>query len=394
MNNKSNLKNMGLYIHIPFCKKKCEYCDFKSYSGKEDLVQEYIKWLEYEIEQIGKSNKQDYEENKDSLINLNTIYIGGGTPSVIDSKYIENILKTIKTYYNISDNVETTIEINPGTVNKEKLEKYLRSGINRLSIGLQSTSDRLLKGIGRIHTYDDFLNAYTLARKIGFKNINVDLMLALPDQSLNDLEESIDKVINLNPEHISVYSLIIEEGTPFFEKYKENKLNIPDDELERKMYWFVNKKLEKAGYIHYEISNFAKPNFYSKHNLACWNQEEYIGVGVAAHSYTNNVRYSNIDSIEEYIHNYKFGNETNNFVFHEKQNRLSKMNEYMMLGLRKINGAKVSDFKSKFGENPIFFFKEKLNKLVEEELLEVDGDYIRLTNKGIDLANLVWEEFV
>lgn len=389
-----NTKNVGLYIHIPFCKQKCQYCDFKSYTGKEKLIDTYIKWLEFELKGVGEGNRLDYENNLDDLAVVKSIYIGGGTPSFIDGKYIEEILSIANEYYTVDDNAEITIEVNPGTIDKDKFETYLRSGINRISIGLQSTHDRLLKELGRIHTYEDFLNTYNLARSGGFKNINVDLMLGLPNQSLQDLEESLKEIIKLNPEHISVYSLIIEEGTLFYKKLEMNEIVLPDDELERKMYWGTKKKLENAGYVHYEISNFAKPGFESKHNLSCWNQEEYIGIGVAAHSYTNDVRYSNIDSVEEYIKNYEEDNETDNFVFHEKQTKISKMKEFMMLGLRKIQGIYIQDFKNKFGENPIYLYRKELEKLVNEELLEIDGDIIKLTNKGIDLANLVWEEFV
>lgn len=389
-----NTKNVGLYIHIPFCKQKCQYCDFKSYAGKEKFIDTYIRWLEFELKGVGEGNRLDYENNLDDLAVVKSIYIGGGTPSFIDGKYIEEILSIANEYYTVDDNAEITIEVNPGTIDKDKFETYLRSGINRISIGLQSTYDRLLKELGRIHTYEDFLNTYNLARSVGFKNINVDLMLGLPNQSLQDLEESLKEIIKLNPEHISVYSLIIEEGTLFYKKLEMNEIVLPDDELERKMYWGTKKKLENAGYVHYEISNFAKPGFESKHNLSCWNQEEYIGIGVAAHSYTNDVRYSNIDSIEEYIKNYEEDNETDNFVFHEKQTKISKMKEFMMLGLRKIQGIRIQDFKNKFGENPIYLYRKELEKLVNEELLEIDGDIIKLTNKGIDLANLVWEEFV
>lgn len=389
-----NTKNVGLYIHIPFCKKKCEYCDFKSYANKESLIDDYMKWVNYEIKEIGEGNKLDYEGKLDDLVKIKTIYIGGGTPSIIDSKYIVQILETVKNSFFIDSDAEITIEVNPGTIDEKKLEDYKKSGINRLSIGLQSTNNRILKEIGRIHTYNEFLDTYNMARKIGFNNINVDLMLGLPNQTIKDLNDSLDKVIELKPEHISVYSLIIEEGTPFFEKLNENKITLPEDNIEREMYWLTKTKLEKAGYKHYEISNFAKSGFESKHNLSYWNQEEYIGVGVAAHSYTNNVRYSNIDSIEEYIDNFKEKREYDNLVFHEKQNRESKMQEFMMLGLRKIDGIHIQDFKLKFGENPIFIFRKELEKLVNEELIEIDGDIIKLTNRGLDLANLVWEEFV
>lgn len=389
-----NTKNIGIYIHIPFCKKKCEYCDFKSYAGKEKLIDDYIKCLKYELKEVGNGNKLDYENNLDKLAIIKTIYIGGGTPSLIDSRYINEILEIVKQNYTLDDDLEITIEVNPGTVNEEKLEQYKKSGINRLSIGLQSTHDRLLKKIGRIHSYDDFFNTFKLARKVGFQNINVDLMLGLPEQSIEDLKLSIEEIIKLNPEHISVYSLIIEEGTPFYKKLEANELELPKDEVERKMYWSVKKELEKSGYTHYEISNFAKKGYESKHNLACWNQEEYIGFGIAAHSYTNNVRYSNIDDIEQYIKNFETNKEIDNFVFHEKQNKESKMKEFMMLGLRKINGISIQEFKNRFALNPIFVYRKELEKLVDEQLIEIDGNIIKLTNKGLDLANLVWEEFV
>ena len=389
-----NTKNVGLYIHIPFCKQKCQYCDFNSYAGKENLIETYMKWVEFELKGVGEGNRVDYENNLDDLIVVKSIYIGGGTPSFIDSKYIEKIMEIVKECYTIDINAEITIEVNPGTVSQKKLETYLNSGINRISIGLQSTHNEILSKLGRVHSYEEFLYTYNLARKVGLKNINVDLMLGLPNQSLNDLQESITEVVNLEPEHISVYSLIIENGTPFCEKLEKQEIALPSDELERAMYWETKRKLEKAGYTHYEISNFAKPGFESKHNLSCWNQEEYIGIGASAHSYTNNVRYSNIDSIEDYIRNYENGNEIDNFVFHEKQNKESKMKEFMMLGLRKIQGIHIQDFKNKFGENPIYLYKKELEKLVNEELLEIDGDVIKLTDKGIDLANLVWEEFV
>ena len=390
-----NKKNIGIYIHIPFCKKKCEYCDFKSYVGKENLIDRYIKWVNHELKEVGEGNKIDYENNIDDLIIVKTIYIGGGTPSILPPKYISDILRTVKENYTIdNENLEVTIEVNPGTVDEEKLMEYKKCGVNRLSIGLQATQNRVLNVLGRIHTYNDFLVTYNSARKIGFDNINVDLMLGIPGQSLEDVQESVEKIIKLSPEHISTYPLIIEEGTPFYKKLEKNEINLPGEEIERKMYWLVKRKLEDAGYVHYEISNFAKRGYESKHNLACWNQEEYVGVGAAAHSYTNNVRYSNICEIEEYINNYENDMETNNFEFHEKQTKDSKMKEFMMLGLRKINGIKIQDFKNKFGENPIYLYRKELDKLVNENLLEIDGDVIKLTEKGLDWANLVWEEFV
>ncbi len=395
MEEKVSVKNIGIYVHIPFCKKKCEYCDFKSYVGKENLIDKYVKWVNYELKGIGEGNKLDYENNLDDLALVKTIYIGGGTPSILPAKCISNILDNIRESFTIdNENLEITIEVNPGTVDEGKLAEYKKCGINRLSIGLQVTQDRLLNVIGRIHTYKDFLNTYNSARRVGFNNINVDLMIGIPTQTLEDVGESIAEIIKLSPEHVSTYSLIIEEGTPFYDKLANNEISLPNENIERQMYWLVKEKLEEAGYMHYEISNFAKKGYESKHNLACWNQEEYIGVGAAAHSYTNNVRYSNVCDIEEYINNYENNREADNFIFHEKQTKNSKMKEFMLLGLRKIDGIKIQDFKNKFGENPIYLFRKELEKLVNENLLEIDGDSIRLTNKGLDLANLVWEEFV
>lgn len=389
-----NSKNIGLYVHIPFCRQKCRYCDFKSYTGKEGLIDEYIKWVKYELTEVGEGNKLDYEKGLDKLAIVSTIYIGGGTPSFIDSKYIVEIVNTIKEHYTLENNLEITIEANPGTVTENKLQDYINCGINRISIGLQSSNEKILKQLGRIHTYEEFKEAYRLARKVGFRNINVDLMLGLPNQTIEDLGETLDKIIEHNPEHISVYSLIVEEGTPLYRDIEKHTLVLPDDDIERKMYWNVKEKLEQNGYVHYEVSNFAKPNFESKHNMNCWEQEEYIGIGAAAHSYTNNVRYSNVDTIEEYIKNYEEENEVDNLIFHEKQNKISKMKEYMILGLRKINGVEIQKFKCKFGENPIYLYRKELEKLDNGKLVEIDGDNIKLTEKGLDFANVVWEEFV
>ena len=266
-------KNIGIYVHIPFCKKKCEYCDFKSYTGKESLIEQYIKWVKYELQEVGEGNRKDYEEGRDDLVIVKSIYIGGGTPAIIPAKYISEILETIKKYFvlagmdnleksnkennnvrttediaNKTGSIEITIEVNPGTVDEEKLKEYKRCGINRLSIGLQSTQDKILKTLGRIHLYSDFLNTYNTARKIGFENINVDLMLGIPNQTIEDVEESINNIIKLSPEHISTYSLIIEEGTPFYNKLEANEITLPSDEIERKMYWLVKTKLEEAGF--------------------------------------------------------------------------------------------------------------------------------------------------
>lgn len=368
-----NKKEIGIYIHIPFCKQKCYYCDFVSFANCTN-IKEYINQLKKEI-----------KETNLSQYNISTIYIGGGTPSCIDSTYIVEILEIL----NKEVAKEITIEINPGTVTKEKLQDYYNSGINRLSIGLQSTNDELLKKIGRIHNFDTFMQTYKMARNIGFKNINIDLMIGLPTQTITDVQDSLKKVIDLSPEHISVYSLIIEEGTKLENMISKGILTIPTEETERNMYWKVKETLEQSGYNHYEISNFAKINYQSKHNLDCWHQMEYIGFGLAAHSYINNIRYSNTDNFKKYLENIE-----QNRIIQEVQNLESKRKEYMLLGLRTLEGINIQKFKNKFIDNPIYLYSKELNKLVKDKLIEVDDNYIKLTNRGIDLANLVWEEFV
>ena len=379
-----NKKELGIYVHIPFCKQKCYYCDFISYPNLCNEIPQYIESLIKEIDEFDFTN-----------YHVTTIYLGGGTPSYIDSKYIKQILTKIKekTKYEIA---EITIEANPGTVTETKLKDYREAGINRISIGLQSTKNQLLKQIGRIHTYEEFLDAYNLAKKVGFENINVDLMLGLPNQTIKDLKESLIKVIDLNPNHISIYSLIVEEGTKIEKLLEQGKLKLPDEEQERNMYWYVKNTLELNGYHHYEISNFAKEGKESKHNLNCWNQKEYVGFGVAAHSYINGIRYSNTEKIEEYIKNMEKIKEDKESIYqiHEKQTNEGKQKEYMLLGLRKIDGVSIAKFKEKFVENPIFLFRKELDILTKEKLLQVDGDRIKLTNKGLDLANQVWEQFV
>lgn len=381
------LNELGIYIHIPFCKQKCYYCDFISYSNKCSEVKEYIESLKKEIEEFDFSNYK-----------VTSIYIGGGTPSYIDSIYIVEILSELKEKLKCNliefKDIEITIEVNPGTVDTKKLNDYKKSGINRLSIGLQSTKNDILKKIGRIHTYQEFLEIYKLARETGFKNINIDLMIGVPGQKIGDLKNTLQDIIKLEPEHISVYSLIIEENTPIEKMLENGEIKLPDEDLERNMYWYVKNTLELNGYNHYEISNFAKLGKESRHNLNCWNQEEYIGFGVAAHSYLNDIRFSNTINVEEYIQHIENNRKEENIQIEESQSLEDKKNEFMMLGFRKIQGVDIARFKEKFIDNPIFLYREKLNKLVEEGLIEVDLNHIKLTNKGIDLANLVFEEFV
>ncbi len=374
-------KELGIYIHIPFCKSKCYYCDFVSYTDQCSQVENYIQEVMNEIEPYDISN-----------YDVTTIYIGGGTPSFIHEKYIGQLLEKLKTKLKNNEtkfeDIEITIEINPGTVSREKLELYKKSGINRISIGLQSTNDNLLKQIGRIHSYAEFLEAYQLVKEIGFENVNIDLMIGLPNQTIQDMKETLEEIQKLKPSHVSVYSLIVEENTKMEKMVTTGELQLPDEELERQMYWYVKNTLELNGYKHYEISNFAKKGKESKHNWNCWEQKEYIGLGATAHSYLKGIRYSNSAFTETGDWSFK------DKIIQEKQTLEEQKKEYMLLGLRKIEGVSIQKFKEKFVENPIFLFREEIEKLVEQQLIVVDGDWIRLTNKGMDVANLVWEEFV
>lgn len=388
------MKQVGIYIHIPFCKSKCHYCDFLSFCGKDKLIDEYVEGVRFEAREVGQGIKNDIQNKYVDKVEVSTIYIGGGTPSYIDSKYIVQIMKDISENFEVKQDAEITLEVNPGTVDKQKLMEYKEAGINRLSIGLQSTDNELLKMLGRIHTYEEFEATYKMAREIGFNNINIDFIIGLPKQTMNDIDEMLKTAETLKPEHISVYSLIVEEGTKIEEKIQNKELELPDENLEREMYWTVKNRLENLGYSHYEISNFALPGKEAKHNLDCWNQKEYLGIGAGAHSYSDDARFSNIDNIEEYIKNTKENKLENNFVFHEKQDKSSKMKEYMLLGLRKLKGVSCSNFETKFGKDVFEEFGREIEKLLKQELIEIEEDSIRLSSKGVDLANLVWEEFV
>ena len=378
------MEELGIYIHIPFCKQKCFYCDFCSFANKNEMQGKYVETVINEIKNI--THKEKYT--------VTTIYLGGGTPSILNPDYIKNILQEIKSSFEILDDAEITIEINPGTVNEEKLKKYKEYGINRLSIGLQSANDKILKKIGRIHDYKQFEETFFYARKCGFKNINVDLMIGLPTQSIEDVKQTLEKIIQKNPEHISVYSLIIEEGTIIEKLINENKLQLPNEETERIMYWTVVNELKENGYNQYEISNFSKKTYESKHNTNCWKQKQYVGLGTSAHSYLNKKRYSNTNNIEEYIKNIQENNISKNITIHEEQTEELTMNEYMLLGLRMIQGININEFKQKFKTDPTIKYKKILEKLQKENLIQITKTSIKLTKQGIDFGNIVWEEFI
>lgn len=354
----------SVYIHIPFCKKKCLYCDFNSYENKENLVDSYISSLKKEI-----SSKK--------IKSLNTIYFGGGTPSFISENYIKEILDLLPK----AD--EITVEMNPCTVTREKLESYKECGVNRISIGLQTTNDNILKEIGRMHDFETFEKAYILARSVGFGNINVDLMFGLPKQTLDDLKKSVDYLISINPEHISCYSLILHNNI-----FK----NLPSDDEEREMYYYTKNALRKSGFVHYEISNFARPGYESKHNLVYWNDEEYYGFGAGASSYVDKTRYTNEANLEKYILKVNNGEDIRNIE--ESQDLEANLREYIILRLRLMDGVSFDKAKEKFGINIEDMFKEEIEKLLKKELIEIDYNHMRLTSKGMDFANVVWSEFI
>lgn len=378
------MKEIGIYIHIPFCKGKCNYCDFTSFANKDKSIEKYIKCVKKEI--------QNKASNKKYLVK--TIFIGGGTPSYISEKYIGEILETLKSNFDVSKNAEITIEVNPGTVDKNKLEKYYEYGINRISIGLQTSNDQILKLIGRIHAFEQYEQTINIAREVGFTNINSDIIIGLPTQTIYDVEDTINKLIELELTHISVYSLIVEDGTKIEKMLSNNEITLPDEEIERYMYWFAKRKLEQNGFIHYEISNFSKPGFQSQHNLDCWKQKEYLGFGTAAASYENKTRYANTSCLEDYILNIEKDEGFKNIKIEEKQSKQSEMNEYVILGLRKLEGINTVAFKKKFGKDLFEEYKEQFNQLIQEELLVFDVNYIKLSKKGLDLANIVWREFM
>ncbi len=377
------MKNIGIYIHIPFCQSKCYYCDFCSFPNMLENSEKYISFIKKEIDM--------YEEELRDY-NVSTIFIGGGTPTVIDGKYIYEIMDYIYKKTKANKVEEITIEANPKTLDNDKLQIYKKAGINRISIGLQSMNDTMLKRIGRVHTVEDFINTYKLIRKFEFSNVSFDLMFNLPEQTLEDSLKTLELAIELEPEHISYYSLKVEEGTLFYSKYIKNQLILPNEDIERDMYHKGMELLEKGGYGHYEISNFAKKGYGSKHNLIYWKCKPYIGLGLSAHSYFRNYRYGNTEDMNLYfdqISNMKLAIEEKEFI--DKDMEIA---EYLILGLRLIKGVSYKKFRDKFGINITDIYGKTINKYILEGLLEEDKDNIRLTKKGLDLCNIVFMEIL
>jgi oxygen-independent coproporphyrinogen-3 oxidase len=377
------VKKLGLYIHIPFCRAKCNYCDFNSFPGKEAQTEPYFEALETEIGLRGAEA---------GAAEFDTVFIGGGTPSLAEPRHIYRLMNACRRHFTLAANAETSMEANPGTLTFEKLTAFRACGINRLSIGLQAWQDRLLKELGRIHTVGEFVENFKYARKAGFRNINVDLIFGLPGQNMNDWTETVSNIAALGPEHVSCYSLKIEEGTVFGDRLQAGLLEEPDDGLDRKMYWHAVDSLERGGYKHYEISNFARPGFECRHNLVYWRAEEYLGIGAGAHSYLNGRRYNNVNGIEDYIGRLEKGEELRENE--EVIDKAGAMSEYMLLGLRLVDGVSAEDFRTRFGSEADSVFGEKLARLERRQLLERDKGGWRLTPQGLDYGNAVFMEFI
>lgn len=452
MINDNHRKKLGIYVHIPFCARKCLYCDFLSAKADPEEQREYIDALIKEIEYYALDDA-DFSGQYETA----TIFFGGGTPSIVKPEYIERIIEAVKDRFLMAENPEITIECNPGTANREKLQAYRKMGINRISFGLQSANDEELKKLGRIHDYAAFLETIQMAREEGFNNINVDLMSAIPGQTLESYKDTLEKVIALKPEHISSYSLIIEEETPFYDIYGEDNKqamagvnlkgevvndgsvelwpDLPDEDTERAMYYLTDEVLSKAGYHRYEISNYSLDGYECSHNKSYWNGTDYIGFGLGASSYVKGIRYSNTEDWYKYLDACKIkGNAQNQpyYVgagdylgedeeyevevesaknlsseefgalllaekYHEAVQLVSKneqMEEFMYLGLRMMKGISKSRFKELFHIDIEDVYGNAINKLVDEKLLLVEGDCVKLTSLGIDVSNRVLANFL
>ena len=373
------MKEVALYIHIPFCKQKCFYCDFPSYARKDDLMSDYIEALLIELKEKIKAYK------------VRSLFIGGGTPSYLNEENLRKLMKVMKNI-NFIEDAEKTIECNPGTVSEEKFNIMKEGAINRLSFGLQTTKNNLLKGIGRIHTFEAFKDNYNLARSVGFNNINIDMMFGLPNQSVKDWTDSLEEVAKLNPEHISAYSLIIEEGTPFYKLYNEDKLKLPSEEEEREMYKKCKDILIENGYHQYEISNYAKEGKECLHNEVYWMCDEYIGVGASSSSYIDGKRIKNIDDLREYIKRIGI---SESIVDEEIINtKNDDIEEFMFMGLRMNCGIKEEEFKRRFHTDIDNVYKDVIEGNINKGLLERKRGRIYLTDKGIELSNMVMSDMI
>lgn len=420
---------LELYIHIPFCVRKCNYCDFLSFPAGKEIVERYIRALEEEIRrtgeavygqngrpgetvygQNGRPGEKVYSQNgrpeeavygragggktevrPGSAPKISTVFVGGGTPSVLEPEQIRSLFSCLRESFLLEADAEISMEANPGTLNREKLSACREAGINRLSLGLQSADDGLLQTLGRIHTWEQFLYNYQDARQAGFRNINIDLMSSLPGQSLENYVKTLETVTALEPEHISSYSLILEEGTPFFAS-EEIRRQLPDENTDREMYEKTKEILHEKGYERYEISNYAKPGFACRHNLGYWDEVPYLGLGLGASSYYKNARFSNETDIRTYMENpfVPFLGRNDYECCDEK----SRMEDYMIFGLRKMAGVSLSRFEKEFGTAAEEIYGGVIGRYVGMGFLVLEGDRLRLTDAGIDVSNRIFEDFL
>ncbi|MDE6312311.1 MAG: radical SAM family heme chaperone HemW [Lachnospiraceae bacterium] len=389
-------KNAGLYLHIPFCMRKCSYCDFLSFPAGEDNREQYLKQLMKEI----KERSLLLEDRC-----VDTVFLGGGTPSLFDGIQIGRLMETVTKYFKIEKHAEITMEMNPGTVDEGKLMAYKTSGINRISFGVQSMQEKELALLGRIHKVEEFRKNYQLARRLEFENINLDLMLALPNQTLQDVKYNLREAVALKPEHLSCYGLIIEEGTPFFQEYQQQELRrqageervgdvLPGEELEREMYQWTCEFLHKEGYEQYEISNYSLKGYECRHNMKYWERGEYLGLGLGASSFLDNRRFSNVTDMKEYL-SIDIGRMQEELVAEEEViDRQAAMEEFMFLGLRKTAGISKKEFKDNFGAEYKQIYQSVHERMVHLGLLREEGDRICLTRQGIDVSNYVMSAFL
>ena len=377
------MKNIGLYIHIPFCERKCFYCDFTSIPTNNSLVEKYFDYLLKELSMASLKVK-DYV--------VDTIFIGGGTPSILDGIKIEVLFANIRKKYALSNNPEVTIEVNPGTLDTDKTESYKRAGINRISIGIQSMNNNSLLSIGRIHNKQQVIETIKICKDLGFHNISGDLIFGLPNERIEDFKSTLQEIIKLNLSHISMYGLILEKGTKMYYWYKKGLLHLPDESEEREMYHLGIDYLEEHGYLQYEISNFARKGFKSKHNIGYWELKPYIGIGLASHSNIDSIRYWNEKNFKEYFR--KLDVNLLPIEGSELIDKTLKESEYLILGIRMNKGISKIDYKDKFGVELMCKHKEAITKHIDNGLLSDTLDNIQLTRRGMDLSNLVEIDFL
>lgn len=377
------MESIGLYIHIPFCRQKCLYCDFPSWAGKEELMQAYVDALTAEIRAWGKryTNRE-----------VASVFFGGGTPTALAIPLLAQLMQAILESFRVTADAEITTEANPGTLSFEMAAALKEMGFNRLSMGVQAWQNSILRRLGRIHTIEEFLENYRAVRQAGFENVNVDLMFALPGQTMAEWQETVRRITALHPEHISAYSLIIEEGTPFYESYHARKLELVSEKLDREMYHWAVDYLAEQGYEQYEISNFAKDGRQSRHNRIYWQAEEYLGMGLGAHSYLDGERFHNSYNLQKYI-----SAKGDTSLLKEDAEPITETDalaEFMFLGLRLTEGVSFARFRQRFGKEMDAVYGKELQELTELGLLLRDESGVRLSRRGIDVSNTVFERFL